>query len=62
MPRRLKGNRLHLEEEGANGEVSFDISSDRETGFQTKTVEEEGKVKDSDPNTYLDKLKCPGRG
>lgn len=51
MPRRLKGNRLHLEEEGANGEVSFDISSDRETGFQPKTVEEEGKVRDSDPNT-----------
>lgn len=43
MARKLKGNRLHLEQEGANEEVSFDISNDREIGLQSMKMKEEGR-------------------
>ena len=36
MSRRLKGNRLYLEQEGANEEVSFGIGFDRETDFNSQ--------------------------
>lgn len=42
MPRRLKEKRLHLEQGGANGEVSLDISRDREIGCQSMKMKEDG--------------------
>lgn len=55
MSRRLKGNRLYLEQEGADEEVSFEIGFDRETDFnsqrQRKGFQLERKMRNGDSDT-----------